>query len=155
LIDHVRRVAAAVPSEARVVAWLHELLEHTQIAEQALLEEGLASDELRAIRLLTRGKGARSNARYLAHLELIALARGAGARLARTVKRADLADRALNPAVRDDGWTPPYELALRGLPDGEDRRHSDPSGPMSTTSPFSESSPSQPPSRPRLAMEAL
>ena len=37
LIDHVRRVAAAVPRDARAVAWLHEALEHTAISEQALL----------------------------------------------------------------------------------------------------------------------
>ena len=33
LIDRVRRVAAAVSRDARVVAWLHEVLEHTSISE--------------------------------------------------------------------------------------------------------------------------
>ena len=42
LIDHVRRVAAAVPPNARVVAWLHEALEHTAISEPTLLADGLA-----------------------------------------------------------------------------------------------------------------
>ena len=45
LIEHVQRVAAAVPSDARVVAWLHEVLEYTSISEEALLAEGLALDE--------------------------------------------------------------------------------------------------------------
>src|SRR5215211_6782361 len=42
LIDHVRRVAAAVPSDARVVAWLHEVLEYTSTSEHALLGEGIS-----------------------------------------------------------------------------------------------------------------
>jgi hypothetical protein len=31
LIGHVCRVAAAVPHNARTVAWLHEVLEHTSV----------------------------------------------------------------------------------------------------------------------------
>ena len=115
LIDHVRRVAAAVSGEARVVAWLHEALEHTSISEEALLAEGVSTDELRAIRLLTRHVRSRSSTTYLAHVELIARARGPGAALARSVKRADLADRAAHPAIRPDGWSPPYDLALEIL----------------------------------------
>jgi hypothetical protein len=82
LIEHVRRVAAAVPGDARVVAWLHETLEHTSIPEEALLAEGLTTDELRALRLLTRNQDSRSNAYYLAHVELLARAKGPGARIA-------------------------------------------------------------------------
>jgi hypothetical protein len=115
LIDHVRRVAAAIPGDARVVAWLHELLEYTSISEEALLADGLSRAELRALRLLTRDKDSRSNARYLGHVELIARARGAGASVARSVKQADLADRALHPPIRADGWLPPYELGLEIL----------------------------------------
>ena len=115
LIDHVRRVAAAVPREARVVAWLHELLEHTSISERVLLAEGLSLDVLRALRLLTRREESHSSASYLAHIQLIAGAEGAGASIARCVKRADLADRALHPAIRADGWSPPYELGLELL----------------------------------------
>lgn len=122
LIDHVRRVAAAVSRDAGVVAWLHEVLEYTSISEEALLEEGLSMDELRAIRLVTHDNRAQSNTSYLAHVELIAQAKGAGAGLARCVKRADLADRVLNPATRADGWTPPYELALEVLQRAGDRR---------------------------------
>jgi hypothetical protein len=117
LIDHVQRVAAAVPREARVVAWLHELLEHTSISEQALLAKGLSREGLRALRLLTRHQDARSDAIYLAHVEMIGRASGPGAAIARSVKRADLADRALNPRRRSDGWSPPYDLGLRILGD--------------------------------------
>ena len=73
LIEHVQRVAAAVPGDPRVVAWLHEVLEYTSVSEEALLAEGLSLD--------------------------------------------DLADRALNPSVRANGWSPPYELALEILRD--------------------------------------
>ena len=115
LIDHVRRVAAAVPPEARVVAWLHELLEHTAISEAALLMEGLTTAELRALRLLTRDTDSRSSARYLSHIELLARATGPGAGIAHGVKRADLMDRMRHPSIRPDGWSPPYELGLEVL----------------------------------------
>jgi hypothetical protein len=112
LIDHVRRVAAAVPTYVGVVAWLHEVLEHTPLPEEALLEAGLSTDELRAIRLLSRSIGSRSDANYLAHVDLIARARGKGAWMARIVKRADLTDRMTHPSIRADGWCPPYARAL-------------------------------------------
>jgi hypothetical protein len=115
LIDHVRRVAAAVPREARLVAWLHELLEYTAISEETLLREGLPTEELRALRLLTRHQDSRSSTTYLAHIESLARARGPGAGVAQSVKRADLIDRARHPAIRPDGWSPPYELGLEIL----------------------------------------
>ena len=93
LLDHIQRVAAAVPPDARAVAWLHEVLERSSLAEEDLLAEGLTTAELRAVRLLTRAAGARSDAGYLAHVELIARAAGPGTDLARVVKRADLTDR--------------------------------------------------------------
>jgi hypothetical protein len=112
VIEHVRRVAATVAPEARVVAWLHEALEHTSISEETLLAEGVSTRELRAIRLVTHDNIAHSNTSYLAHIEMLAQAAGVGAGLARSVKLADLADRLSNPAVRPDGWSPPYERGL-------------------------------------------
>jgi len=123
LIEHVRRVAATVAPEARVVAWLHEALEHTSISEEPLLLQGLSTDELRAIRLVTHPNIAQSNPSYLAHIEMLAGASGAGARLARSVKCSDLADRVRNPAIRPDGWSPPYEHALALLERAASRRH--------------------------------
>ena len=98
LIEHVGRVAATVPRHARVVAWLHEALEHASVSEEALLAKGLSIDELRALRLLTRDLDSRSDTIYLAHIDLLARARGPGADIARTVKRADLDDRMLHPS---------------------------------------------------------
>ena len=122
LVAHVRRVASTVAPDARVVAWLHETLEHTAISEETLLAEGLSMRELRAIRLLTHATIARSNTSYLAHIEMLSQARGPGAGLARSVKRADLADRLVNPAVRPDGWSPPYERGLQILQRAASRR---------------------------------
>ena len=122
VIAHVRRVASRTPADARSVAWLHELLEFTAVTEEKLLQEGLTSDELRALRLLNRTIDTRSDRVYLAHLELIARAAGRSGDLARMVKIADLEDRCVHPRVRPDGWSPPYELGLELLrPTTDDR----------------------------------
>ena len=97
------------------VAWLHELFEYTAITEEELLAEGLSLDDLRALRLVSRNKDSRSKSSYLAHVKLIAGATGPGARVVRSVKRADLADRANHPVIRAGGWSPPYELGLEIL----------------------------------------
>jgi hypothetical protein len=115
LLAHVRRVAAASPPEARSVAWLHEVLETGTASEQELLTDGLSSDELRALRLLTRPGRSHSDIAYLAHMELIARAAGHSGALARSVKLADLEDRQRHPLVRSDGWAPPYALGHRRL----------------------------------------
>ena len=126
VIRHVRRVASTTPADARSVAWLHEVLEFTAVKEERLLQEGLTSDELRALRLLNRTVDTRSDRIYLAHLELIARAAGRSGDLARMVKIADLEDRCLHPRVRPDGWSPPYELGLQLLrPTTDDRRCAD------------------------------
>jgi hypothetical protein len=119
LLAHVRRVVARTPPEAHAVAWLHEVLETGAITEQELLAEGLTSDELRALRLLTRSGGSRSDSVYLEHLELIARAAGLSGHLARLVKLADLADRRSHPRRRPDGWAPPYARGYRLLREAE------------------------------------
>ena len=123
VIRHVERVATTVPEEARAVAWLHEVLERTDVKEEELLMAGLTSDELRALRLLNRTPDSHSDRRYLAHLDLIAHANGDSGRLARIVKTADLKDRSLHPYVRRDGWSPPYAQALKLLSEARDDPH--------------------------------
>ena len=118
VLEHVRRVVAAVPARARPVAWLHEVLESTPVAEQELLLAGLTDEELRALRLLTRTSGAGDDELYLAHVRMIAGAAGEAGRLARTVKVADLSVRSAHPHVRRTGWSPPYAVALDLLRDG-------------------------------------
>jgi hypothetical protein len=112
LLEHIRRVARGVDADVHVVAWLHEVLEWTAVAEHELLREGLDADELRALRLLHRADDVRSDGVYLAHVGLIARAAGRAGRLARMVKIADLQDRCLHPRVRADGWSPPYARGL-------------------------------------------
>jgi hypothetical protein len=112
LLEHIQRVARRVDADVQVVAWLHEVLEWTVVAEDELLREGLESDELRALRLLYRADDSRSDGVYLAHVGLLARAAGRAGRLARLVKIADLQDRCLHPRVRADGWSPPYARGL-------------------------------------------
>ena len=115
VIAHVSRVAKTSPPFARPVAWLHEVFERSSIGEQELLASGLSDEEPRALRLLTRSTESRSEAGYLAHIDLIARASGPGGNLARTVKRVDLEDRVQHPRQRADGWHPSYHRALEHL----------------------------------------
>jgi hypothetical protein len=112
LLEHIRRVARSVDADVQVVAWLHEVLEWTAVAEDELLMEGLNSEQLRALRLLYHAHDARSDGVYLAHVDQIAHAAGRSGRLARLVKTADLQDRCLHPRIRADGWSPPYARGL-------------------------------------------
>ena len=84
-------------------------------ARRSCWPSGLTDEELRALRLLTRSTESRSEAGYLAHIDLIARSSGSGGDLARTVKRVDLEDRMQHPRRRADGWHPPYQLALELL----------------------------------------
>ena len=79
------------------------------------MANGLTDEELRAVRLLTRSSESRSDAGYLAHIDLIVRASGPAGDLARMVKRVDLEDRLWHPRERSDGWRPPYQLALELL----------------------------------------
>jgi hypothetical protein len=74
LLEHVRRVVCRVDADVQVVAWLHEVLEWTVVAEDELLRGGLDSEQLRALRLLYCAHDARSGGVYLAHVGLIARA---------------------------------------------------------------------------------
>ena len=114
-IAHVRRVASGVPAFARSVAWLHDVLEWTRVGELELAAAGLASDELAALRLLTRGPGEADDEAFLAEVRAIALAPGRPGAIARAVKRADMEDRALHPRHPGGRWSPPYDRARRLL----------------------------------------
>jgi hypothetical protein len=114
LLEHVARVAAMVPGDARAVAWLHEALA-SNVAEEDLLLAGLTNEELRALRLLNLGSLWPSDRAYLWHLDLIARSAGRSGDLARIVRIADLRDRCAHPAVRGSGWSPPYAQGLQRL----------------------------------------
>src|SRR4051794_32931240 len=87
LTEHLERVAAGVPEEAMTVAFLHDLLEHSDLTIQDL-GASLTDDERASLLLLTRAPGET----FEAHSLRIAFARGPGSRIARTVKLADLDD---------------------------------------------------------------
>jgi hypothetical protein len=112
-IDHVCRVASNVPREALGVAWLHDVLERSDVIEEDLVAMGLARHERAALRLLThRGEEERDDASFLPRVRIIAATLGPAGRIARAVKRADMEDRMRMPRDPGGTWTPPYARAL-------------------------------------------
>jgi hypothetical protein len=118
LIEHVARVAAAVPPSARATAWLHDVLEHSDVAPAALRDQGLTELEAEALDLLTRAPGEP----FELHMLRIVHAPGPAGDLARAIKLADLDDH-LVQARRDPlVWDlPPYAWARRHLAGSRDR----------------------------------
>jgi hypothetical protein len=116
VIEHVERVAAAVPDEARAVAFLHDVLEQTGTSVAELSAQGLAPVEMGALKLLTRG----DTETYEAYALRVAWAPGPEGELARCVKMADLDDH-LNHATMPAG-TPPYGWARRHIRVAQERR---------------------------------
>jgi hypothetical protein len=106
VIGHVGRVAAAVPAEARAVAWLHDLLELVPGARARLRGRGLTPVQARALALLTRGP----EEPYESFVQRIVDARGSAGRIARMVKLADLEDHLAHEWIPPDA--PPYAWAL-------------------------------------------
>ncbi len=106
---------SGVPAFARSVAWLHDVLEWTWVGERELAAAGLASDELAALRLLTRAPGEADDEAFFAEVRAIAIAPGRPGAIARAVKRADMEDRALHPRHPGGRWSPPYDRARRLL----------------------------------------
>lgn len=108
--DHVQRVAAAVPKHARVAAWLHDVLERTDLTMDQLRARGLSAVELSALALLTRAE----HDDYRAYVQRIAHAPGRHGALARVVKLADLDDHLAQPRCASPS-TPPYAWARRTI----------------------------------------
>jgi hypothetical protein len=88
LTRHLERVAARVPPEAAVTAWLHDLGERDSASAHELLARGITPAELAALELLTFTDGED----YGLYIARIARADGDAGWLARTVKLAELAD---------------------------------------------------------------
>jgi (p)ppGpp synthase/HD superfamily hydrolase len=116
LIEHIERVAAAVPAEARAIAFLHDVLEHSDTTVDELTAAGLTDLERAALLLLTRDPGES----YEAHTLRVAHATGAAGRLTRLVKLADLADH-LSHREMPHG-APPYAWARMHIANGQARR---------------------------------
>ena len=117
VVSHLARVAAAVPDDARATAWLHDILEASEIDPAELLSEGLSPAERDALELLTRVPGEI----YKLYVRRIANAPGDAGRLARAVKLADLDDRLTHHGSAPDA--PPYAWARRHIACAQLRRH--------------------------------
>ena len=115
IVEHVERVAAAVPEEARAVAFLHDVLERTPTTAEELRAQGLDVVELAALALLTRAP----EDEYELYCLRIAWARGESGALARTVKLADLDDHLAQYPQPDDA--PPYAWARRHIRIAQER----------------------------------
>lgn len=109
VIDHLERVAAAVPPNARAAALLHDLFELCPPAGRRLRGKGLTCTELEALELLTHAPGES----YEAYVRRIADTPGPAGRLARTVKLADLEDHLAHASIPSDA--PPYAWAHKQL----------------------------------------
>jgi hypothetical protein len=115
VIDHVERVASAVPSDARAVALLHDLFELCPTGRQGLRGAGLTRTELGALELLTHDQAEP----YEVYVRRIAEAPGPAGRLARIVKLADLEDHLAHGSIPSDA--PAYAWALEQLLTARDR----------------------------------
>lgn len=77
-----------MPAEARSVAYLHDILEHSDASVADLEAAGVTPVELQAVQLLT----CHPDESFEAHALRIAYAKGSAGRLARMVKLADIDD---------------------------------------------------------------
>jgi len=109
IVDHLARVAAAVPPDARATAWLHDAFERTSVSTDELRAAGLTATELEAIELLSQAP----SESYELYALRIAFADGEAGRLARAVKLADLDDHLAHTDVPRDA--PPYRWARRRI----------------------------------------
>ena len=114
VIDHVQRVAAAVPPHARATALLHDLYELCPAAHRQLRGKDLTPTEMEALELLTHA----SDEPYEVYVRRIADAPGPAGRLARIVKLADLDDHLAHRSIPADA--PPYAWARELLRTADD-----------------------------------
>lgn len=110
-ILHVERVVGLVEGdEAKAVAWLHDVIEDSDMDTGTLLDVGIPSRIVRAVLELTRIER-QPYEQYIADLKL------SGDPLALAVKRADLIDH-LRPNC-PERLRPRYEAAMKELATGD------------------------------------
>jgi hypothetical protein len=118
LIEHVDRVAAHVAPDERAIAYVHDLLEWTDVSYKPLRADGLTDHEAAALELLTRTSGES----YELYVLRIAYAEGRAGRLARAVKVADLEDHLRMSSDHSLPGDPPYGWARRHIAIAQERR---------------------------------
>lgn len=122
VIQHVGRVARAVPRDVRALAYLHDVLEQSETTLSQLRTVGLRRADRPVLELLTRGGGEP----YETYVMRIAVARGRVGRIARTIKAADLDDhlsRVPGPGAPDYAWARAQITAAQ-------QRHGEPLQPL-------------------------
>jgi hypothetical protein len=92
LLAHLRRVADAVPSRFRAVAWLHHAPQ-ARMRPGELAAAGLTADEQRAIELLAELAPPCSGHAFLDRARALSGVPGRAGQLARVVERAAIEDR--------------------------------------------------------------
>jgi hypothetical protein len=104
---HVARVAAHVPKEMAVVAYLHDIVQDNLATFDHLVDHGLTKLEFEALCLLTRDPATETYAFYIRLLETFP---GSAGTIARTVRAAELEDDISRQsdmlAMLETGWTP-------------------------------------------------
>lgn len=103
-IEHLTRVASAFPvfSRERIIAWLHDIVEDTNVTTKVLLDEfGIAIAD--AVEALTRGPQ-ESNKAYMKRVSR--------STLARRVKLIDIADNLSNSVLQKDYKRAGYYASL-------------------------------------------
>lgn len=111
-IAHVARVVEGVPDadEYQRVAWLHDVVEDSDIAPEDLRDK-LPAAEIQALRLLTHDK----TEPYMEYVRRIIEAEGQPGMLARAVKQADMLDNLRRCAAGRDPAVAQYGQALGAL----------------------------------------
>src|SRR5438045_742200 len=115
-IEHVERVAASVPADARAIAFLHDVLEWTETGLDELVAAGLTESEWRILSLLTR----EPNESFELHALRLATANGREGDIARVIRLADLDDHLLHHDA--PVGSPPYAWARRRIANEQDLR---------------------------------
>lgn len=97
-IEHVSRVAAIAPAEAKRAAWLHDVVEDCDVTLNDLRALGLPEPEVMAVALVTRFSAEKAETlgqdrlTYREFIGRIASADGKAGRIAQAVKEADMLD---------------------------------------------------------------
>lgn len=119
IIDHLERVAGALPEDARALGYLHDVLEQSDTTVNELRAIGVTDVEATALELLTHDP----QETYEAYVRRIASAGGEPGRLARMVKLVDLDDHLRQPTIPRSA--PNYQWARQQIATGQRRRHED------------------------------
>lgn len=120
-LDHVKQVVRGVFEEDKAVAWLHDVVEDTDIKLEDLVAKGLTATEARALELVTRDKTLDQT--YMDWIKVLAGEDGAAGAMARRVKLSDLRHNQARPKHQSQkGINKRYERAEQIIVDAMNER---------------------------------